>query len=139
MIFVSYSRRDEKRLDRFQDVFKPLSTYAELDLWSDRRIKPGDDWKSEINRAMNAAYAAVLLVSVNFLASDFIANEELPYLLDAAKKRDLRILWVLLTPYYIEVTPLRHIQAAGGESAPLNKMTEYEWMAEFCGVCKEID
>jgi hypothetical protein len=59
MIFVSYSRRDEKWLDRFQDVFKPLSTYAELDLWSDRRIKPGDDWKSEINRAMNAAYAAV--------------------------------------------------------------------------------
>jgi TIR domain len=92
VVFVSYSHLDEEWLERFQTVFSPLSRYADIDLWSDERIKPGENWQDEINKAMAKAVVAVLLVSVNFLDSDFIAKEELPHILDAAKKRKIQIL-----------------------------------------------
>jgi hypothetical protein len=88
---------------------------------------------------MAKAVLAVLLVSVNFLDSDFIANEELPHILDTAKKRKIQILWIRLTPCLFEVTPLRKIQAAGGMPEPLNKMTDYEWMEVLCKVCGQVD
>ncbi|MBV9299070.1 MAG: hypothetical protein JO066_08845 [Verrucomicrobia bacterium] len=82
------------------------------------RDKQGDD----------ATFAAVLLTSVNFLNSDFIANEELPFILAAAKARKMEIFWIRLTPCLIRATPLRHLQAAAGMEKPLNKMAEYDWM-----------
>src|SRR6266404_1230335 len=114
MIFVSYSHRDKEWLRRFEMIFKPLTRYAEVDFWSDNRIKPGANRKDEIRKAMDKAFVAVLLVSANFLDSDFIANEELPFILDAAKKQKATIFWIRLTPCYIQATPLRHIQAVGG-------------------------
>ena len=124
MIFISYSSVDKKWCDRFLTVSKPLSRYASIDLWSDRRIKPGDRWQDEINKAMDRAVVAVLLVSINFLESDFVANIELPYVLAAARTRNLKILWVRLTPCYFEVTPLREIQATAGMPKALNEMTD---------------
>jgi TIR domain len=139
MIFISYSSLDKSWCDRFLTVSKPLSRYASIDLWSDRRIKPGDKWKGEINKAVDRAVVAVLLVSINFLESDFVANVELPYVLAAAQTRNLKILWVRLTPCYFEVTPLREIEAAAGMPKALNEMTDPEWMIAFCTVCGEID
>jgi hypothetical protein len=82
---------------------------------------------------------AVLLVSANFLDSDFIADVELPAILDAARKRKTKIFWISLTPCYIQATPLRDIQAAGGMEKPLNQMAEFEWMEAFCKVCGDVD
>lgn len=139
MVFVSYSHDDKEWLERFRKVFKPLNRYAEIDLWSDKRIKAGADWRAEITKAMANAVVAVLLVSLNFLDSDFIGDEELPYILDAARKQKIQILWILLTPCLYKVTPLEKIKAAAGFPDPLNQMTEYEWMEAFCTVCDEID
>jgi hypothetical protein len=138
-VFVSYSHDDNEWLIRFSKMSKPLSRYAEIDLWSDKRIKAGADWRAEINKAMANAIVAVLLVSANFLNSDFIANEELPYILEAAKKQKIKILWVRLTPCLYQLTPLDRPQAAAGFPDPLNKMTEYGWMEAFCSVCDQID
>ncbi|MGH7982119.1 MAG: hypothetical protein ACREFF_03110 [Candidatus Udaeobacter sp.] len=46
---------------------------------------------------------------------------------------------MMLTPCYIGVTPLRHVQAAAGVRKPLNAMTDYELMTAFCTVCGGID
>lgn len=80
MIFVSYSHADEKWRKRFEIISRPLGRSEGIRFWSDRDLKAGE-WEPQIERAMRGAVAAILLVSDNFLASDYIIEKELPFLL----------------------------------------------------------
>lgn len=56
-----------------------------LDLWTDRRIKAFQDWRAEIDKAMSGADMAILMVTANFLSSEFIQSQEVPELLERHK------------------------------------------------------
>ncbi len=94
-VFVSYSHRDQAWLERVQVHLTPLARGGKLDLWDDSRIRTGQRWRQEIEGALARADVAVLLISADFYASAFIANQELPPLLQAAQSdRELAILGV---------------------------------------------
>ena len=95
-VFISYSHADKQWLDRLKVHLKPLEQKGAIDLWSDEKIHTGSNWKKEIKKALEEATVAVLLISADFLASDFIVNDELPPLLAAAKKEDTVILPVIV-------------------------------------------
>jgi len=118
-VFVSYSHRDQKWLERLQVHLKPLVREGDIALWDDTRIQPGADWKAEIDRALATAQVAVLLVSPDFLASDFIHDEELPVLLEAAERRGTRILPVILSHCLYADSRLGRFQAINAPDKPL--------------------
>ncbi|WP_313913529.1 TIR domain-containing protein [Tahibacter sp.] len=97
-VFISYSHSDQRCLDRLLVHLKPLEKKGWIDSWSDRRIRPGDKWKTEIASNMQTAAVAALLLSADFLASDFIVEQELPPLLINAEANGTRILPVILKP-----------------------------------------
>lgn len=135
-IFLSYSHADTRWMQRLKTMLKPYLREAEqeLSLYSDTEIKPGDQWRKEINSAIENTSIAVLLVSANFLASDFVSQVELPIIFNAVKNRNLRLLWVYLSPSGYEETELRNFQAANNLKKPLSKMRD----AEADQVLKEI-
>ena len=121
-VFVSYSHRDKAWLERVRVHLKPLARGGRLDLWDDTGIKAGQRWRDEIRAALARADVAVLLISADFYASDFIANNELPPLLETARsERGLVILGVhinysdfendrVLSEYQTVNTPKRPIE-----------------------------
>jgi len=121
-VFVSYSHKDKKWLEDLRTMLAPKVREGVVDVWWDGKIKPSQQWRQEIDAALVSARVAVLLVSPNFLASDFIVNEELSYLFDAAQQRWVKILWVLLAPCMYEQTPLQHLQALHDLARPLNSL-----------------
>jgi TIR domain len=97
MIFISYSPADEAWRKRFETLSKPLSRAECMMFWSDKNISMGE-WEKELNSKMKDAVAAVLLVSDNFLASDYTVEKELPNLICANKTRGLKIVWAYVEP-----------------------------------------
>ena len=78
-LFISYSHQDEDWLNRFMTMLAPIKSAGNLRLWSDKEIKSGGNWQDELDKALNTAKAALLLVSSDFLASKYICESELPH------------------------------------------------------------
>lgn len=97
-VFVSYSHEDDAHLKRLLVHLKPYEREESIKVWSDTKIKASQPWREEIQSALRRAAVAILLVSADFLASDFIQNEELPPLLDAVQKDGVKILSFILKP-----------------------------------------
>ena len=125
-LFISYSHVDRGWVERLQTMIRPLVRSHGLRLWDDSQIPPGAKWREEIETALAAAKVALLLVSSDFLASEFVTNSELPQLLMAAEEEGLRILWVPLRPSLVRRTPIDVYQALLDPGRPLARMDPVE-------------
>ena len=126
-IFVSYSHKNSDWRDKLEIMLKPLLTERdELDLWADNRIPAGADWFKQIHEAMATCRVAVLLVSAEFLASEFIRKYELPAVFQAVDQDEVRLIWLYLSPAIYEETKLAKYQAAHDLSKPLDALPEVE-------------
>ena len=85
-IFISYSHKDERWRERVTSQLAVLDSEGLIDLWDDRKIGPGDDWLTQINKQMLNARIAVLLISAPFLTSEFIRKKEVPRYLSGTRK-----------------------------------------------------
>lgn len=126
-IFISYSHQDSKYLDRLRVHLKPLEKQGLIELWDDTKIQTGDLWRNEITIALENAAIAILLISADFLASDFITENELPPLLNNAKEKGTQILPVILKASRFErEKSLSPFQALNPPSNPISNMSEHE-------------
>ncbi len=102
-VFISYSHKDEKYKDMLLPHLKVLSQSGRIIIWDDRNIDVGDKWYPEIEEAMSNAAIAVCLISHNFLSSDFISKEEVPFLLERCNKKGMHIIPILVHPCLYEI------------------------------------
>ena len=102
-VFVSYSHKDEVWKDRLKPHLRMLEHEEQLILWDDRRIDAGDKWYPQLKQAISRAAVALCLISPDYLASDFIIKEEVPFLLQRYEEGGM-----LLIP----VLPLENCQVA---------------------------
>ncbi len=97
-VFISYSHKDEAWKDRMVSHLGALQHEGLLDIWDDRRIGAGEEWRQEIEDAIDAASVAILLVSADFLTSKFILGEEVPRIMKRREKEGMRIFPVIIRP-----------------------------------------
>jgi hypothetical protein len=121
-VFISYSHADKRWLEILRTALAPLTSAHRIDAWHDQRIPVGSDWRSEINTALDAANTAVLLVTPNFFASDFIMKKELPVLLKRREKEGLPLVSIAVSATSYHRTQLRDIQTANNPERPLDAL-----------------
>lgn len=138
-IFISYSHKDSEWFVQAKTHLKPLKKYYDIDIWDDRRLRSGDKWKEEISKALNDATIAVLLFSSNFMASDFIVNNELQPLLENAIKKGTRIIPIMVSPCEtFEESGLSDYQPINSPDKTLEEMTKGEAQRTLSKLVKEV-
>jgi formylglycine-generating enzyme required for sulfatase activity len=138
-LFISYSHRDAEWVERLRRMIKPLEQRYGLERWDDSRIQAGGLWRQEIEQALASASVALLLVSADFLASDFVTLSELPPLFRAAKQEGLRILWLPLRPSLWKHFPeIEQYQAVIPPERTLAEMAAVEQERAFVQIAELI-
>lgn len=126
-IFISYSHEDKEWKERLVTHLGALELKEILDVWDDRRIQPGDHWEPAIEKSINEATAAIMLVSANYLCSDFIKKKEMPALLEQRSKKNMKIFPIIIKPCpWRGLDWLKKIQAWPPDGQPLSGLTEFE-------------
>jgi hypothetical protein len=139
-VFISYSHVDKEYLGRLQVHLRPLIKQNRIELWDDTRIKAGEKWKEEVIRALDRAAIAVLLISADFLASDFIIDNELPPLLRSAEEKGTTILPLILKPCrFLRDRNLNVFQAINNPTEPLMKLSPGDQEDLYARVAERIE
>lgn len=138
-VFISYSHKDEEWKDKLVTHLSVLQEQGLLHIWEDRRIAVGDDWLPEIQKAIQSAHVAILMISANFLTSKFILGKEVPELLKRREKHNLRIMPLIVKPCaWNTVDWLKRIQARPKDGKPLTGGNDFQIDSDLTAFAKEI-
>jgi formylglycine-generating enzyme required for sulfatase activity len=96
-VFFSYSRKDKELRDEL-DTHLALLKRRGVTTWHDCQIVAGSEWEEEINRRIRTADIILLLISSDFIASNYCYEKELPDILKRHEAREAYVIPVLLRP-----------------------------------------
>jgi hypothetical protein len=120
-VFYSYSHRDEAFRDELEKRLAPLGRSGIITGWHDRRIVPGTEWDGEIERKLASAEIILLLISPEFLDSDYCWKE-----METAMERQRTGLAVVL-PIILRPVQLKHLPFGALQSLPENARPVSKW------------
>ena len=105
-IFFCYAREDELLLNKLKTRLKPLQRQGLINFWSDRDIHAGANWEQEINKQLREAHIILLLVSPDFMDSDYCYSNEMEQALKRHAQGKCTVIPVILRPVYWHGEPL---------------------------------
>jgi hypothetical protein len=138
-VFLSYSHKDTAWKDRLLSHLRVLERQKKIEIWDTNDIQSGADWSQQIFNAVNKADVAILLISPDFLASDFIIGRELPALLKRREKEGLAVLPVVVrAAQWSQIPELAQLQFLNTDAKPLAADSEYEVDQSLASIAKRI-
>jgi len=109
-IFMSYSHKDEGLRDELETHLKLLQRQRFISMWYDRKISPGSEWNSEIDYRIEHAAIILLLISADFIASDYCWEKEVRRALERHASKEATVVPVLLRSCDWKTAPFAKLQ-----------------------------
>src|SRR5215510_2572279 len=140
-VFFSYSHKDEDLCDELNAHLAALKRQNAIKNWTDRRITAGDEWRDEIERHLDTADLILLLVSSDFLNSDFCYLIETSRALLRHDSGDARVIPVIVRPVDWQGLPIGKLQALPKDSKPVTSWPNRDdaWLNIAQGIRKTIE
>jgi tetratricopeptide (TPR) repeat protein len=121
-IFISYSHKDEDWKDRLDKHLQVLQLEGICRTWDDLPTQLGTAWEKDIMDALQSAHAAILLITTDFLISDFIRKKEVPLILERWQKQEIIVFPVIVKPCsWQAIQWLKQMQVFPKDGIPLAK------------------
>jgi len=123
-IFFCYARGDEDLLKKLKSHLRPRQRQGLIDIWYDRNISTDTEWEPEIKKQLDAAQIVLLLVSPDFMDSDYCNGIEMTRALERHTSGEALVIPIILRPTYWHGEPLGRLQALPTDDTPV---TDPEW------------
>jgi internalin A len=120
-IFFSYSHKDEALRDELETHLKLLQRLGVISTWHDRKILPGKEWDGEIDLRLDRAKIILLLVSANFLASDYCWDTEVTRAMERHETGEATVIPIMLQPCEWKGAPFAKLQGLPKNMKPVTK------------------
>ena len=120
-VFMSYSHRDEALRNELETHVAGLKRQGVIAVWHDRRIAPGEELHGRIGDELNASDIVLLLVSPDFIASDYFYDVEMTRALERHRLGETRVIPVILRPCDWQGAPFGHLMAVPKDGKPVTR------------------
>jgi len=143
VVFCSYSHRDESFRRELDLHLASLQRTGVISHWFDRKINPGAEWKNSIDAHIELAQVILLLISSDFLASDYCYDVELTRALERHSKDAARVIPIILRPCDWTDAAFAKFQALPTEARPVTSWSNKDaaWLDVVTGIrtaCNDI-
>ena len=125
-IFISYAPEDEKLREKLVKHLAALKRSGLVNLWYDHKVAPGFDHEEEMKQHLKAAQIILLLVSPDFIASDYCYSIEMQQAIERHKNAEARAVSVLLRPVYLQDTSLASLPMLPKDAKPVTKYEDQD-------------
>ncbi|PYS93983.1 MAG: hypothetical protein DMF64_03065 [Acidobacteria bacterium] len=125
-IFCSYAHLDEELRDKLDRQLSPLRREGKIKSWFDRMIKAGEDWRGKIDEHLNSADIILLLISSDFIHSDYCYDIEMARALERQRKGAARIVCVILRPCNWQRTQFADLQVLPVGAQPVTRWDDLD-------------
>jgi len=118
-VFISYSHRDEKLRETLGLHLASLQRQGVIKSWHDRKISAGTEWRQAIDENLNSAEIILLLISENFIASDYCYDLEMERAIARHDAGEARVIPIILKPVDWSGAPFGKLQALPKNAKPV--------------------
>ncbi|MBQ0960218.1 TIR domain-containing protein [Ideonella sp. 4Y11] len=120
-VFISYAHEDEDFRVQLEKHLSALRRQGLVDIWNDRKITAGAEWKGAIDANLNSADLILLLISEDFLHSDYCYDIELKRALERHEANEAIVVPIILKPVDWHGTPFSKLAALPTDARPITK------------------
>jgi FAD/FMN-containing dehydrogenase len=122
-LFYAYASADEALRDQLEKHLAILRREGVIADWHDRKILPGDEWAEKIDQELNAAHLILLLISADFLYSDYCYSVEMHHAMQRHAAGEARVVPIILRPVDWHNAPFGELQALPRDAKPVTSWT----------------
>jgi hypothetical protein len=121
-IFCSYAHEDEVYVRALRTSLRPLERQGLIEWWHDREIIPGQEWREAIDENLQAADIILLLISPDFMASDFAYEEEMQRAITRHERGEASVIPIIVRRTDLEGAPFKHLQSLPKDLRPIGRL-----------------
>ncbi len=120
-LFYSYAHKDEKLRNELEKHLFHLKRLGSIVEWYDRDISAGTEWEYEINAHLNSASIILLLISPDFMASEYCYSTEMTRAMERHEAGEARVIPIILRPSDWKSSPFSKLQVLPTNGRPVTK------------------
>lgn len=125
-VFISYSHEDERIKGKLDVALSALKRSERISTWNDRKIIPGTEWDEEIKSELSDADIILLLISADFLASNYIWNVEIKRAIERHENKEAVVIPIFCRSCDFTAMPFAKIQGLPNDAKPLNTFEDID-------------
>jgi hypothetical protein len=125
-LFASYAPQDTTLEQELKEHLRPLQREGLIELWPDRDMSAATGWEQERNKHLQTAQIILLLVSIDYLNSDYCSGVEMKQALERHQRGEVRLIPILLRPCSWDRSPISRLQVLPSNGKPVTVWSHRE-------------